>query len=35
MSQQGYNAPIIDQAKCIHCGKCIKSCPMGAFVRKS
>ena len=32
LSQKGFGAPIIDQNKCIKCGKCTKSCPMKALV---
>jgi len=32
LTQQGNNAPVIDADKCIDCGKCVKYCPMGAFV---
>ena len=31
--QKGFAAPDIDAEKCIDCGKCIKFCPMGAFVK--
>ncbi len=31
LSQSGYNAPVVDAAKCRDCGKCIRFCPMGAF----
>ena len=30
--QDGMNAPEIDEEKCIDCGKCVKGCPMGAFI---
>ena len=30
ISQQGYGLPVIDAQKCIECGKCTKSCGMGA-----
>lgn len=33
ISQQGYKAPVIEQEKCIDCGKCVKGCPMGAFIK--
>jgi ferredoxin len=32
LQQQGYRAPTVDDTRCIDCGKCIRSCPMGAFV---
>lgn len=31
LSQTGYNAPIVVQDTCIHCGKCAKFCPLGAL----
>lgn len=31
ITQKGYDAPKIDQEKCIKCGKCVKFCPMGAL----
>jgi Fe-S-cluster-containing hydrogenase component 2 len=31
LSQQRYEAPAVDQDKCIECGKCVKFCPMGAL----
>jgi len=30
ISQSGYGLPVIDQTKCIECGKCVKKCPMQA-----
>jgi Fe-S-cluster-containing hydrogenase component 2 len=30
ISQNGLGLPIIDAAKCIKCGKCVKFCPMKA-----
>ncbi len=27
IKQNGFNAPTIDQDKCIDCGKCIRTCP--------
>jgi len=33
IAQQGVKAPTLDQDKCIQCGKCVKGCPMGAFVQ--
>ena len=32
IAQKGFLAPVIDEDKCIKCGKCIKFCPMGAIV---
>jgi Fe-S-cluster-containing hydrogenase component 2 len=29
--QSGYDAPAVDQDKCIACGKCVRFCPMGAL----
>jgi len=29
--QNGNNAPVVDEEKCIKCGKCVRSCPMGAL----
>ncbi|MBN2411518.1 4Fe-4S binding protein [candidate division KSB1 bacterium] len=26
ISQHGYSAPVIDEEKCIDCGKCVKLC---------
>ena len=34
ITQQGFKAPTIDQEKCIQCGKCLRGCPMGAFIQK-
>ncbi len=31
LSQQSYEAPAVDQSKCIECGKCVRFCPMGAL----
>lgn len=31
LSQNGYDAPVVDQQKCIKCGKCVKFCPMHAL----
>ena len=30
-----YDLPVIDEAKCIVCGKCIRYCPMGAFEKSN
>lgn len=32
LSQNGFDAPIVDNSKCINCGKCTRFCPMGALV---
>ncbi len=32
LSQTDHNAPIIDQRKCIRCGKCSTFCPKKALV---
>ena len=29
--QNGFSAPVVDDAKCIKCNKCVKYCPMGAL----
>jgi ferredoxin len=31
ISQNGNDAPLIDEEKCIDCGKCAKMCPYGVF----
>lgn len=31
LTQSGFKAPAADQEKCIHCGKCVKFCPMRAI----
>ena len=31
LSQRGFDAPLVDQDKCTHCGKCVKYCPMRAL----
>ena len=31
LSQTDYNAPVIDRAKCIRCGKCSSFCPKKAL----
>ena len=33
ISQQGYGLPVTDNDLCIECGKCSRSCPMGAVVK--
>lgn len=32
--QTGFNAPTIDQEKCIKCEMCVMYCPMGAIYAK-
>ncbi len=32
LSQQNFNAPVIDHSKCIRCGKCSSFCPKKALV---
>jgi ferredoxin len=29
--QHGFNAPVVDETKCIACKKCVSYCPMGAI----
>jgi ferredoxin len=31
LKQTGYSAPVVDQEKCIRCGKCVSFCPMRAL----
>jgi ferredoxin len=31
LTQSGYAAPVVNGAKCIDCGKCVRACPMGAL----
>jgi len=31
LSQTGYNAPVVDDEKCMDCGKCVRYCPTGAL----
>lgn len=35
ISQNGYGLPVIDEEKCIECGKCVKQCPMRAVVNRN
>jgi ferredoxin len=32
LNQKGYDAPVVDDEKCMDCGKCVRTCPMGALV---
>ncbi len=32
LSQNGFDAPIVDEEKCIECSKCSRFCPMKALV---
>ncbi len=32
LSQSGFNAPNVDDDKCIKCGKCVNFCPKKALV---
>ena len=31
LTQKGYDAPEVNQEKCIQCGKCVNFCPMRAL----
>lgn len=31
LSQNGYDAPTVDYAKCTRCAKCVRYCPRGAL----
>ncbi|MHB1293815.1 MAG: 4Fe-4S binding protein [Anaerolineae bacterium] len=31
LTQQGSGLPKVDPAKCIDCGKCVRTCPTGAL----
>ena len=31
LTQNGYEAPLIDATKCVDCKRCIRVCPMGAL----
>ncbi len=33
ISQNGYGLPVIDETKCIECGKCVKYCGMRAVYK--
>lgn len=32
--KNNFSLPVIDEDKCIVCGKCIRYCPMGAFEKR-
>ncbi|HPI31192.1 MAG TPA: 4Fe-4S binding protein [Bacteroidales bacterium] len=34
ITQTGTGLPVIDNTKCINCGRCLKFCPTGAVERK-
>jgi Fe-S-cluster-containing hydrogenase component 2 len=34
ITQNGYGLPVIDEEKCIECGKCTRFCPKGAVTKK-
>ena len=34
ITQNGYDLPVIDEAKCIECGKCTRYCGMSAVFKK-
>lgn len=34
LAQESFNAPTVDQDKCIDCGKCVRFCPTGALALK-
>ena len=31
LTQEGFNAPIVNEEKCTGCGKCVRFCPRGAL----
>lgn len=35
LSQNNFDAPIVDLEKCIRCGKCVQFCPKKALVLES
>lgn len=35
ISQQDFGLPVIDEEKCVDCGKCVRFCPMGAVEMKT
>lgn len=35
ISQDGFGLPVINEAKCIECGKCMKYCPLKAVKTKN
>ena len=34
ISQSGYGLPVIDEQRCIECGKCVRLCGMSAVHKK-
>lgn len=34
LTQKGFDAPIVDETKCIKCGKCVMFCPKKALILK-
>ena len=32
LKQKNFDAPEVDDETCVRCGKCVKTCPMGALV---
>ncbi len=32
ISQDGFQAPVVDQVLCINCGRCLQVCPHGVFI---
>ena len=35
LSQTGFDAPVVDERRCVACGKCARFCPMGALEMRS
>lgn len=34
LEQNGFDAPVVNEDKCIKCNKCVQYCPMGAILIK-